>query len=100
MDKALENRERELQAQIRELQTRVEDLRLGRRILMNLVEMLEKNRREQVAALEQEVTRLRLHNRYLARLLWEKSRTIAQLQTKCDSEQMASCFRKHHPVNG
>ncbi|BCV25031.1 hypothetical protein [Gelria sp. Kuro-4] len=63
-----------LHREISGLEARLAGLRLGRRVLMNLIELLEKRRRTEVQQLEREVARLKRRNRALARLLWEKSR--------------------------
>lgn len=81
MDEARAPAVEALRAEISGLEARVASLRLGRRVLMNLIELLEARRRDEVYRLKQEIARLKRQNLTLARLVWEKNRVIAQLQS-------------------
>ncbi|MGI6604059.1 MAG: translation initiation factor 2 [bacterium] len=70
-----------LEEEITGLKAKIADLRLGRRVLMNLLDMLENKRRQEKEQLEREIGRLRLRNSYLARLLWERNRTWVDVNT-------------------
>ncbi|MDK2855583.1 MAG: hypothetical protein PWQ41_1183 [Bacillota bacterium] len=65
-----------LKAEITGLEAKVARLRLGRRVLMNLLELLENRRRAETEQLTREVARLKEENRQLSRLLREKNRAL------------------------
>lgn len=65
-----------LKAEISGLEAKVAKLRLGRRVLMNLLELLESRRRAERCELQREIARLKEENRHLAQLLREKNRAL------------------------
>lgn len=65
-----------LKAEISGLEAKVAKLRLGRRVLMNLLELLESRRRAERHELERELARLKEENRKLSQLLREKRRVL------------------------
>lgn len=71
-----------LRKRIQELEEKVEQLRLSRRVLMNLIEKIEKDKSGFVNRLEKENRKLHQDNyRYALRLLW-KNRQIVELESK------------------
>lgn len=73
-----------LKRRIRELEEKVEQLRLSRRVLMNLIEKLERDRAGFLSRLESENRKLHLDNhRYARKLLW-KNRQIVELESKLE----------------
>jgi len=71
-----------LQKRVRELEEKVEQLRLSRRVLMNLVEKLEKEKNTFLSRLERENKKLHLANYRYARSLLCKNRQIVELESK------------------
>ncbi|MFZ5652416.1 MAG: translation initiation factor 2 [Bacillota bacterium] len=71
-----------LQRRVRELEEKVEQLRLSRRVLMNLIEKLEKDRNSFVNRLEKENKKLHYSNYRYARTLLCKNRRIVELESK------------------
>lgn len=65
---------------IRELEAKVEHLRVSRRVLMNLVSKLEEEKCSLITRLEKEKHRLEISNAKYARALWEKNRMIVALE--------------------
>lgn len=78
----LENDAVYLQRRVRELEEKVEQLRLSRRVLMNLIEKLEKDRNSFVNRLEKENRKLSSSNYRYARTLLCKNRKIVELESK------------------
>lgn len=71
-----------LQKRVKELEEKIEQLRLSRRVLMNLVEKIEKERSSYLARLEKENRRLQiLKNRY-ARSIFYKNIQIRELELR------------------
>ncbi len=70
---------------IRELEEKVYQLRLSRRVLMNLVEKVEKEKTFFLAKLEKENRRLHRDKHRYARWLLKKNRQIVELQSKLES---------------
>ncbi|MCL2337230.1 MAG: translation initiation factor 2 [Firmicutes bacterium] len=70
------------QYRVRELEEKVEQLRLSRRVLMNLVEKLEKEKTGVLARLERENRRLHRDNNKYARRLLKKNSQLVELQSK------------------
>lgn len=71
-----------LQRRVKELEEKVEQLRLSRRVLMNLIEKLEKEKTNFQNRLERENKKL-LHTNYrYARWLLCKNRQIVELESK------------------
>jgi len=71
---------------IKELEEQVEHLRISRRVLMNLIEKIEKEKRLLLTSLEKENKRLQKNNLKYANWLWNKNRKIIELETKIKQE--------------
>ncbi|HHW92741.1 MAG TPA: translation initiation factor 2 [Firmicutes bacterium] len=65
---------------IRDLEAKVENLRLSRRVLMNILEVSERGKRRETENLERINDRLRRENRRYAQRLMEQNRRILDLQ--------------------
>ena len=65
-----------------ELENRLEELRLSRRVLLGLVEKLEKEKKEAIARLEVEKEHLKKENARYARALLEKNSEIVRLTSR------------------
>ena len=74
-----------LQKRVQELEEKVEQLRLSRRVLMNLIEKLEKEKNSFLNQLEKENKKLHLANYWYARSLLCKNRQIVELESKLQS---------------
>ncbi|WP_406678491.1 translation initiation factor 2 [Moorella sp. ACPs] len=74
-----------LYRRIQELESKVEQLRVSRRVLMRLVEKSETEKWEMVNRLRQEKEKLQLRNRRYARAIWEKNKELAMLANKLQS---------------
>jgi len=74
-----------LRQRVEELENRIEQLRLSRRVLMNLVEKTQREKACFVARLEQENRRLFLNNCRYARCLIRKNRKIIALEARLQS---------------
>lgn len=70
------------QHRVEELEEKVEQLRLSRRILLNLIEKLEKDRLYSLTRLEKENKKLHLANNHYARSLIEKNIQIVEMESK------------------
>lgn len=70
------------QQRVEELEEKVEQLRLSRRVLLNLVEKLEKERICSLTRLEEENKRLHLTNNRYARSLVKKNIQIVEMESK------------------
>ncbi|NLW23851.1 MAG: translation initiation factor 2 [Clostridia bacterium] len=78
-----ENYSREvLIERIKELEQQVEQLRISRRVLMNLIEKVEREKRLLLSNLEKENKRLQQNNFKYAHWLWSKNRKIIELEAK------------------
>ncbi|OIQ58851.1 hypothetical protein MOTE_16050 [Moorella thermoacetica] len=71
-----------LYQRIQELESRVEQLRISRRVLMRLVEKSENEKWELVNRLRQEKEQLQARNRRYARVIWQKNRELVFLNCK------------------
>ncbi|MGI6066038.1 MAG: translation initiation factor 2 [Bacillota bacterium] len=71
---------------IEELEQRVEHLRVSRRVLMNLVEKLEKEKNCVLTKLEKENRKLQRHNALYAQTLLIKNRRIMELEEQMQSK--------------
>lgn len=71
-----------LRNRVLELERQVEQLRVSRRVLMNLVEKLEKERNASLHELEKENRRLQLNNRRYARWLMNNNLRFIELAAK------------------
>ncbi len=70
---------------IEELEERIEHLRISRRVLMNLVEKLEKEKNTILSKLEKENRKLQHHNAMYAQSLLIKNRRIMELEEQMQS---------------
>ena len=75
-----------LRKRVRELEEKVEQLRLSRRVLMNLIEKLEKDKNSFLNRLEKENKKLHLNNYRYARSLLCKNRQIMELESKLQNQ--------------
>ena len=71
-----------LRARIGELEQRVEHLRVSRRVLMNLLEKVEREKVALVYHLEKENVRLQRDNKRFAKWIFSKNKEIVELQEK------------------
>lgn len=74
-----------LQKRIQELEEKVEQLRLSRRVLMNLIEKIEKDKSLFVSKLEKENRKLHKDNYRYAQNLLKQNRRIVELQTTLEN---------------
>ena len=74
-----------LRARVGELEQRVEHLRVSRRVLMNLLEKVEREKVDLVYHLEKENVRLQRDNKRFAKWIFSKNREIVELQEKMES---------------
>lgn len=70
------------QRRVQELEEKIEQLRLSRRVLMNLLERLEKERCNSLTRLEKENRKLHSLNLRYARSLLQKNVQIRELEAK------------------
>lgn len=70
------------QRRIQELEDKVDQLRLSRRVLMNLIEKVEKEKKLFTNRLEKENRRLHRNNYKYACWLLQKNRQIVELESK------------------
>ncbi|MDA8333686.1 MAG: translation initiation factor 2 [Peptococcaceae bacterium] len=73
---------RYLKQRVEELEDRIEQLRLSRRVLMNLVEKTEREKTGFLSRLEKENRRLSQNNCRYARSLIRKNRRILELESR------------------
>ncbi|KUK83406.1 MAG: putative translation initiation factor 2B subunit [Pelotomaculum thermopropionicum] len=71
-----------LKKRVQELEERVEQLRLSRRVLMNLIERIEKDKNKFLSRLENENRKLHLNNYRYARRLLRKNQQIVELESR------------------
>lgn len=74
-----------LLTRVRELEDKVEALRISRRVLMNLIDALEKERKEQLASLRRQNERLQRSNSRYARTIMNRNVRITELEEKMRS---------------
>ncbi len=74
-----------LRARVKELEQRVEHLRVSRRVLMNLLEKVEREKVALVHGLEKENVRLQRDNKRFAKWIFSKNREIVALQEKMET---------------
>ncbi|ACL21120.1 hypothetical protein DesLBE_0249 [Desulfitobacterium sp. LBE] len=75
---------RAAKGRIGELEQRVEHLRVSRRVLMNLLEKVEREKVALIHKLEKENIRLQRDNTRFAKWIFSKNREIVQLQEKIE----------------
>ncbi len=71
-----------LRGRVQELEEKVEQLRLSRRVLMNLIEIIEKDKTGFLKRLEKENRKLHKDNYRYAQKLLRKNRQIVELESK------------------
>jgi TolA-binding protein len=76
-----------LRVRIQELEEKVESLRVSRRVLMNLIEVLEKEKREQLFRLETQNEKLQKNNCRYARAIMYRNLRITEME-----EQLKNFF--------
>ncbi|WP_027363755.1 hypothetical protein [Desulfotruncus alcoholivorax] len=74
------------QRRIQELEEKVDQLRLSRRVLMNLVEKVEREKTFFLTKLEKENRKLHKDNYKYARWLLKKNKQIVELQTRLERQ--------------
>ncbi|MGI6119339.1 MAG: translation initiation factor 2 [Desulfosporosinus sp.] len=74
-----------LKARVNELEQRVEHLRVSRRVLMNLLEKVEREKVTLVHHLEKENVRLQRDNMRFAKWIFSKNKEIVELQERIES---------------
>ena len=74
-----------LKTRVGELEQRVEHLRVSRRVLMNLLEKVEREKVFLVNRLEKENVRLHRDNKRFAQWIFSKNKEIVELQEKMES---------------
>lgn len=78
-----------LYRRIHELENKVEQLRISRRVLMRLIEKSEAEKWEMVTRLRQEKEQMQVRNRRYARAIWEKNKELVLLNNK-DQERVVT----------
>lgn len=73
---------RYLRQRVQDLEKQVEHLRVSRRVLMNIIEKLEKEKRVSLSQLEKEVKRLQYNNQKYAQWLMKYNRRIVEMEAK------------------
>ncbi|WP_372503557.1 translation initiation factor 2 [Acididesulfobacillus acetoxydans] len=76
-----------LRVRVKELEQRVEHLRVSRRVLMNLLEKVEREKIALIHNLEKENVRLQRDNSRFAKWLFSKNRQIVELQERIELNQ-------------
>jgi len=76
-----------LRHRIRELEEKVEALRISRRVLMNLVDALERERKEQVQKLQMMNERLQRDNCRYAKAIMYRNVRITELESKAQPRE-------------
>ncbi|MDQ7096074.1 translation initiation factor 2 [Desulfosporosinus sp. PR] len=74
-----------LRARVGELEQRVEHLRVSRRVLMNLLEKVEREKVALVHQLEKENVRLQRDNKRFAKWIFSKNKEIVELKEQVES---------------
>lgn len=75
----------ELKARIRELEDKVEALRISRRVLMNLIDSIEREKRERIVRLENLNERLQKNNCRYAKTIMCRNLEIVKLEEQLRS---------------
>lgn len=71
-----------LQTRVQELENKVEALRISRRVLMNLIDALEKDKQEQLTKLKAQNQKLQHANHKYAQALMVRNIQMGQLEKK------------------
>jgi len=72
----------ELRGQIQELEDKLAAIRVSRRVLMNLLDNVEKEKREQLLILENQNGKLQKNNYHYAQTIMFQNSQIAKLEEK------------------
>jgi len=72
----------ELRVHIQELEDKLAALRVSRRVLMNLLDNVEKEKREQLLILENQNVKLQKNNYHYAQTIMHQNSRIAKLEEK------------------
>ncbi|MHB1418791.1 MAG: translation initiation factor 2 [Bacillota bacterium] len=75
-----------LKERLLELEERIESLRVSRRVLMNLIETMDKEKRSALARLEKENYKLQQSNSKYARTLLKMNKLILELRAQPGQE--------------
>jgi predicted RNase H-like nuclease (RuvC/YqgF family) len=78
----------DLQQHIKDLEEKIEHLRVSRRVLMSLVERIEGEKSGFVNKLEKENRRLQYNNSRFAKSILNKNRKILELQSQLTHEDV------------
>ncbi len=78
-----------LESRVKELEDKIEHLRFSRRILMNLIERIEKDKWNLLSKLEKENKKLQYNNSRYAQTLLRKNRQIIEMETKLQKVGLA-----------
>lgn len=76
-----------LKSRVRELEDKVDALRISRRVLMNLIDALEKEKRGQMQKLQNMNERLQKHNCKYAKALMHRNLRIYELESRISRTQ-------------
>ncbi|ACX52566.1 hypothetical protein Adeg_1470 [Ammonifex degensii KC4] len=76
-----------LRSRIKELEEKLAQVRLSRRVLLYLLEKMEGEKELLLKKLEQENERLQRLNARYARSLWQKNRRIVELESKLQGKE-------------
>lgn len=71
-----------LRHRVQELEKQVEHLRVSRRVLMNIIEKIEKEKRVSLSQLEKEVKRLQYNNQRYAQWLMKYNKRYVEMEAK------------------
>lgn len=81
-----------MKKRIEELEERIEHLRVSRRVLMNLVEKLEKDKNTLLTKLEKENRKLQRNNALYAQSILIKNRRIMELEAEMQHNRSEKSF--------
>ena len=76
-----------LRSRVKELEKQIDHLRISRRVLMNLIEKIEREKRTALSQLEKENKRLQHNNIRYAQWLMKNNNRLVEMQTKGYVEQ-------------
>lgn len=74
---------------VEQLQQRVEHLRVSRRVLMNLIEKIERDKATTISRLEKENKKLTLTNKKYARWLMESNYRLRQIEKQIGENELS-----------
>lgn len=76
-----------LRSRVKELEKQIDHLRISRRVLMNLIEKIEREKRTALSQLEKENKRLQHNNIRYAQWLMKNNNRLVEMQNKGYFEQ-------------